>query len=87
MPIFDRFLRGEPSSATKAKERLKFVLIHDRANLSPGQLESLKDEIIRVISKYVEIDYHLVEISLTRDRNSQRLVADIPLAPPSARRR
>jgi cell division topological specificity factor len=80
-------LRGESSSAAEAKSRLQFVLVHDRADLPPGKLEALKDELIQVLSRHVEIDPRTVQISLTRDRNQQRLVADIPLAAARARRR
>jgi cell division topological specificity factor len=74
-------------SADSAKERLQLVLIHDRSGLSPGKLETLKDEIIDAISRHVEIDTAGVEINLTKDREQQRLVADIPLIPSNRRRR
>jgi cell division topological specificity factor len=86
MNLFAR-LRGERRSAQAAKERLQLVLIHDRADISPGKLAAVKDELIAVLSRYVEIDTRAVQISLTRERNQQRLVADIPLAPTRARRR
>jgi len=79
-------LRGESSAAT-AKNRLQFVLVHDRADLPPGKLEALKDDLIEALSRHIEIDPARVQISLTRERNQQRLVADIPLAPARARRR
>lgn len=66
-------------SAASAKERLQLVLIHDRTDLTPVQLESLKDDLIKAISQYVEIDPGAVRIDLERDGRSQRLVADIPL--------
>ena len=84
---FLRRLRGESHSAATAKNRLQFVLVHDRADLPPGKLEALKDDLIEVLSRHVEIDPRTVQISLTRDRNQQRLVADIPLASARARRR
>jgi len=77
---------GRRSSAQTAKERLKLVLVHDRAGLSPNRLDALKDELIDVISRHVEIDRHAVRISLTRDRDQQRLVADIPITPSPSRR-
>ena len=75
------FLRGrqEPTSRDVAKQRLQLVLVHDRANISPGLLETLKDEIITVISKHLEIDRKGVQITFTQNRNESRLVADIPL--------
>lgn len=74
-------------SAESAKERLQLVLIHDRSGLSPGKLDALKDEIIDAISRHIEIDSEGVEISLTKEREQQRLVADIPLIPINRRRR
>ncbi|MGQ9458772.1 MAG: cell division topological specificity factor MinE [Anaerolineae bacterium] len=80
MGFWDRLLgRGEPSSREVARERLELVLGYDRAKISPQLLETLKDELINVISQYVEIDRERVEISLTQDRRQGRLVANIPL--------
>jgi cell division topological specificity factor len=58
---------------------LQLVLVHDRTDLSPGQLEALKDDLLKAISKYIEIDPDAVQIGLERDGREQRLVADIPL--------
>jgi cell division topological specificity factor len=73
-------------SASSAKERLQLVLVHDRTDLTPGQLESLKDELIKAISKYIEIDPEAVSIELEKDGREQRLVADIPLKSTSRHR-
>jgi len=75
----DRLLNKEPKSAVKAKERLKLVLIHDRTDITPGQLERLKNELLLVISKYIEIDPESVNIAMTQEGREQRLVADIPI--------
>jgi len=66
-------------SATSAKERLQLVLVHDRTDLTPGQLDELKDDLLKAISKYIEIDPDAVRIELEKDGREQRLVADIPL--------
>ena len=66
-------------SAESAKERLQLVLVHDRTDLTPAQLEALKDELLTAISRYIDIDPEAVQIGLQRDGRSQRLVADIPL--------
>lgn len=80
MGFWDRLMgRGEPPSREVARERLELVLGYDRAKISPQLLETLKDELINVISQYVEIDRERVEISLTQDRRQGRLVANIPL--------
>ena len=73
-------------SAESAKERLQLVLVHDRTDLSPGQLEALKDDLLKAISNYIDIDPEAVQIGLERDGRSQRLVADIPLRSVSRRR-
>ena len=84
--FLDRLLKREPTSANQAKERLKLVLIHDRTDLTPGTLETLKDELIAVISRHVEIDPSAVRIEMTHEGREQRLIADIPLRPTSRRR-
>lgn len=66
-------------SAASAKERLQLVLVHDRTDLTPAQLESLKDDLLKAISRYIEIDPNAVQIGLEKDGREQRLVADIPL--------
>jgi cell division topological specificity factor len=70
---------GKNSSAGEAKERLKLVLIHDRTDLTPHELENLKNDIIDVISRYIEIDPGLVRINMNQEGREQRLVADIPI--------
>ncbi len=83
----DRLLGRTPASAQTAKERLQFVLIHDRTDISPATMEAMKDEIIAVISKHVAIDRSAVEINLTQDQRENRLVANIPLMPASSGRK
>lgn len=83
--FLDRLLGRDQRSARQAKERMKLVLIHDRTDLSPASLERLKDELITVISGYIEIDPGAVEINVTQEGREQRLIADIPLR--SVRRR
>ncbi len=75
----DRFLGQKPKSASQAKDRLKLVLIHDRMDLTPDALEKLKNEMLQVISRYVEIDPEAVRIQMAHEGREQRLVADIPL--------
>lgn len=84
--FIDRILGRDKSSAKQAKERLKLVLIHDRTDLNPGTLDNLKDELIDVISRHVDIDPSAVQIKMTQDGRQQRLIADIPLNPAGRRR-
>jgi cell division topological specificity factor len=76
------FRRGEPTSREIAKERLQLVLVHDRIKISPALLDKMKDELITVISRYVEIDASGVEVTFTQSKRESRLVADIPVVGP-----
>ena len=73
------FFFGRKKSANNAKERLQLVLIHDRTDLNPAELDALKDDLIDTISRHIEIDPESVSINIAQDGRSQRLVADIPL--------
>lgn len=79
--FFESLFGRDRKSANQAKERLKLVLIHDRTDLTPAMMQAMKDELIGVISRYVEIDPAAVEIAMQQEGREQRLVADIPLRP------
>ena len=80
MDIMSFFKRSkEDSSSQAAKERLKFVLVHDRADMTEETMEKMKNDIIDVISKYVNIDPNDVVISFNHEGREQRLMADIPI--------
>ena len=73
-------------SASTAKERLQLVLIHDRTDLPPGVMEDLRDELIEVISRHIDVDGDMVRIEMAQEGREQRLLAEIPLKA-SVRRR
>lgn len=79
------FTKKQEKSKNVAKERLKLVLVHDRADLSPRFLEMIKTDIVKVISQYAEIDEAEIDIKMTKmkkDGNSSpvsALVANIPI--------
>jgi len=83
--IMKLFSKKEEGSKNVAKERLKLVLVHDKANVSPQFLEMVKGEIIKVIEKYMEIDENCLEMELTKikseegDRLVPVLTANIPI--------
>ena len=78
--MFQRiFGRREPKSRDLAKDRLQLVLVQDRVNLSPAEMDQLKDELIQVISKYVEIERDGIDISLAKNGRQSRLTANIPV--------
>lgn len=82
MELFKMF-STKTSSKNVAKERLKLILIHDRANISPGLLEAIKEDILTVLSKYVEIDNGDIDVKMTNIEEIQgdtpALIASIPI--------
>jgi cell division topological specificity factor len=79
MDLIGKFFKDDTSSKNVAVERLRLVLVHDRANISPGLMEALKEDLIAVISKYMDIDEETMEISLNSGELSATLVANIPV--------
>lgn len=73
------FGKNTGSSKKLAKERLRLVLVHDRANVSPQLLHALKKDMIEVISKYMEIDENALEVNLSSSDSQVALVANIPV--------
>lgn len=75
----------EVESKEAAKERLQLVLMQDRANVSADFLELMKQEIIDVIKKYIEVDEKAIDVRLTTQVNSDGtngaplLYANIPI--------
>ena len=80
-----RLNNKEDSSKEAAKERLHLVLIQDRASVSADFLEVMKQEIIDVIKKYIEIDESAIDVRLTNNVNedgkgtSPALYANFPI--------
>lgn len=73
------FGRESLSSKDIARERLRLVLVHDRASMSPDFINDLKEELIRVIREYLDIDEDSLQVDLENDENSIALVANIPV--------
>jgi len=80
-----RLKNKEDNSKDAAKERLHLVLIQDRASVSADFLEVMKQEIIEVIKKYIEIDEKSIDVRLTNNLNddgkgsSPALYANFPI--------
>lgn len=79
MSFFQKLFRNEEQSSQVAKERLRLVLVQDRMSLTAHELEALKEDLLAVISKYMEIDEGGPEVNLERDGQSVALVATIPI--------
>ena len=75
----------ETSSKDAAKERLHLVLMQDRANISADFLALMKQEIIEVIKKYIDVDENAIDVRLTNKSNDDGttgapvLYANIPI--------
>lgn len=73
------------NSKDAAKERLHLVLMQDRANVSADFLELMKQEIIDVIKKYIDVDENAIDVRLTNKDNGDgtngapALYANIPI--------
>lgn len=76
--IFKRI--DQKTSRDEAKNRLRLVLVHDRAALPTGLMEQLRADLINVISKYVEIDADHINLEFdTSEDNAVAVVANIPI--------
>ena len=75
----------ESKSKDAAKERLHLVLMQDRANISADFLALMKQEIIEVIKKYIDVDENAIDVRLTNKSNDDGttgapvLYANIPI--------
>ncbi|MEW9925759.1 cell division topological specificity factor MinE [Clostridium butyricum] len=80
---FFKSLNSKPTPKQVAKDRLKLILIHDRGEIAPDIIEKIREEILGVISKYIDIQIDDVEISVNKNvedgDNSSALVANIPI--------
>lgn len=83
--MFDlkKFFSKKPTSKDVARDRLKLVLVHDRANCSPELLEMIRGEILEVLEKYVNIDDSKLDIRISNHEKDfegkPALIANIPI--------
>ena len=71
-------LFGRRKSKDDLKKRLQMVLVYDRAGMAPGQLESLKNELVQVINKYCPGDESNFDVSLEQQGDRMVMVANLP---------
>jgi cell division topological specificity factor len=77
--FFNKFFRPAPPSGATAKERLRLVLLSDHLSLAPDVVESLKRDLLAVISRYVEIDPAHADVTFERRDHDVAMLASIPI--------
>ena len=79
------FSKNRKTSGSIAKDRLKLLLISDRVDCSTEMIEMIKNDMIKVISKYIEIDPEGMDVQITRTKRGAKnsgvpaLFANIPI--------
>lgn len=68
---------GEKSSGQVAKKRMQFVLMHDRMDLAPEVLDAIKNEILDVLSRYMEIDTSSLRVDFEQGKDYTALVSNV----------
>lgn len=80
MGILDFLFKKEGKNSSIAKERLQFVLTFDRLSINPALQEKIRDEIIQVIGKYMEIDEEAANVFVeSTESDLSHLIVNIPL--------
>lgn len=80
MQVLNWFFRKQGDDVrTRAKDRMRLMLIHDRLELPPDRLASLEEELIAVVSRYFEIDRDTTRFDLQQYERRAALVANFPL--------
>ncbi len=77
--LFNWFRKNKKTSANMAKERLQIILAHERAENKAPFLDDLRQDIIKVIAKYVDIDPSSINVNLQKDSSIEVLEINIPI--------
>lgn len=79
--ILDKILpwQGSSSSRSRAKNRLQLVIAHDRAGVNPEILAKMREEILEVVTRYLEIDVEEMELSIDSSDRLTSLTANFPI--------
>jgi cell division topological specificity factor len=78
--VLNWFFRNKDENVrTRAKDRMRLMLIHDRLELPPDRLASLEEELIAVVSRYFDIDRQTTRFDLQQYERRAALIANFPL--------
>lgn len=72
-------LFNRTKSKDRAKQRLQIVLMHDRSAIAPEVMESIRQDILDVISRYMDVDNPNIDIDLKNDENVVALEVSVPV--------
>lgn len=76
---FLKRLFGQQGSSATAKERLRLVLMTDHLELAPEMIETMKRDLVELISRYVEVDRERIEVNFERQDRTLAMLASIPI--------
>jgi cell division topological specificity factor len=79
LDLISRIFGKETNSKDIARERLRLVLVHDRSMVSPEIINLLRDDLIQVITKYMDVDLDGLLFNIEGEDNSVALIANIPI--------
>lgn len=77
--FFRQTEKKEESAKDVACNRLRVVLMQDRTNLSPELMERMRQELVDLLSKYVEMDKEALELNFEQEGSQMALMLSIPV--------
>ncbi|MEM5790407.1 MAG: cell division topological specificity factor MinE [Syntrophobacteraceae bacterium] len=72
-----RRLFGDRQSGQVARKRMQFVLMHDRMDITPDILEAVKNDILKVLSRYMEIEDNSLKVDLEQGKDFMALISNV----------